>query len=167
MGCVEENGAINGKATVKFDKIATISACLKGNDIEVKIDFKPEYIDFCNYDYISIHQGILDKMYEGFGIKRNHAAEVNEEDDVRRVNNQKNKVTNCLYEKFGAQKAIGEYLPCFIVHSGRAKPTVEDMPQKLPFIQYAAIEHAVQDCKYALVELLDYARYEPNDDEVY
>lgn len=166
VGCVEENGAFS-KTHVKFDKIATISACIIGNDIEVKIAFKPEYKHFCNYDYISIHQGILDKMYEGFGIKRNHAAEVNEEDDVRRVNNQKNKVTNCLYEKFGAQKAIGEYLPCFIVHSGRAKPTVEDMPQKLPFIQYAAIEHAVQDCKYALVELLDYARYEPNDDEVY
>ena len=34
------------------------------------------------------------------------------------------------------------------------------MPQKLPFVQYAALDHAVMDCKYSLVELLDYARYE-------
>lgn len=35
-----------------------------------------------------------------------------------------------------------------------------DMPQRLPFIQYAAIEHAVLDCKYSLIQLLDSARYE-------
>ena len=34
------------------------------------------------------------------------------------------------------------------------------MPQRLPFIQYAAIEHAVLDCKYSLIQLLDSARYE-------
>ena len=52
------------------------------------------------------------------------------------------------------------FVPCMMIHSGRSKPGVNDMPQKLPFLQYAAIEHAVLDCKYSLVELLDYARYE-------
>ena len=47
-----------------------------------------------------------------------------------------------------------------MIHSGRSKPSFKDMPQKQPFIQYAAIEHATLDCKYSLVELLDYARYE-------
>lgn len=46
------------------------------------------------------------------------------------------------------------------VHSGRSKPSAEDMPQHLPFIQYATIEQAVLDCKYSLVELLDFARYQ-------
>ena len=53
-----------------------------------------------------------------------------------------------------------EFLPGLIIHSGRSKPNESDMPQKLPFIQYAALEHAVMDCKYSLVELLDFARYE-------
>ena len=34
------------------------------------------------------------------------------------------------------------------------------MPQKQPFIQYASLDHAMSDCKYTLVELLDNARYE-------
>ena len=52
------------------------------------------------------------------------------------------------------------FVPGLIIHSGRSKPGINDMPQKLPFLQYAAIEHAVLDCKFSLVELLDYARYE-------
>jgi hypothetical protein len=52
------------------------------------------------------------------------------------------------------------YLPNLRIHSGRSKPSFSDMPQHQPFIQYAAIEHAVMDCKYSLVELLEFARYE-------
>ena len=51
-------------------------------------------------------------------------------------------------------------MPGIMVHSGRSKPNKKDMPQLMPFIQYAAIEHATLDCKYSLVELLDSARYE-------
>lgn len=98
------------------------------------------------YDYISIHQGLLDKLYEGFNCKN---------DNVKKL-----KLTRCLYESFSLGSSIGEYLPNFIIHSGRSKPTEEDMPQKQPFVQYAAIENGVKDCKYSLVELLDYARYE-------
>lgn len=145
---------------ILYDKIATITSTR--NPFEVKIDF--HYTEFAKqYDYISIHQGILDKIYEGFGIK-----EHGEENDSRKC-----VVTHCIHKEFmkaneyepisvtdenGNHKE--DFLPCFIIHSGRAKPTKNDMPQEQPFIQYAAIEHGVQDCKYALVELLDYARYE-------
>ena len=60
----------------------------------------------------------------------------------------------------GEQKISGFFLPHLMIHSGRSKPSISDMPQHQPFIQYAAIEHAVLDCKYSLVDLLDFARFE-------
>ena len=147
----------------KYDKVATIT--FTADPFDVKIDFQHD--EFAKqYDYISIHQGILDKIYEGFGIK-----DQGEANDLKKCH-----VTKRLHEEFmregrytpipvvdregNAQSGDLDFLPCFIIHSGRAKPTKNDMPQELPFVQYAAIEHGVQDCKYALVELLDYARYE-------
>ena len=52
------------------------------------------------------------------------------------------------------------FLPGISVHSGRSRPSEYDMPQQVPFIQYASLEHAVLDCKYTLTELLDSAYYE-------
>lgn len=117
------------------------------------------------YDYFTIHQGLLDKIYEAFEIK----------DNAQR----KHDFTKAFYEKFsntpkqeiipytdqlqigGKNESIdGFFLPRMYIHSGRSKPALSDMPQKQPFIQYAAIEHAVLDCKYSLIELLDFARYE-------
>lgn len=99
------------------------------------------------YDYISIHQGILDKIYENLGVKNNDEG--------------KCKLTASIHQCMMADKSTyGSYLPRFIIHSGRAKPTKNDMPQEQPFIQYAAIENAVKDCKPMLVELLDFAKYE-------
>lgn len=116
------------------------------------------------FDYISIHQGLLDKIYEHFGVKRD--------------SEKKHKVTLGLYEEFVKEpldtmtvsykekdgdkvsEKIGYFLPRLMVHSGRSKPSFVDMPQQQPFIQYSAIEHATLDCKYSLVELLDFARYE-------
>lgn len=101
------------------------------------------------FDFISIHQGILDKVYEKLDIKQDKS--------------EKCKLTACIHHcLMKDNQTIGDYLPRFIIHSGRAKPTEEDMPQKQPFIQYAAIENAVKDCKTMLVELLDYAKYESN-----
>lgn len=116
------------------------------------------------FDYISIHQGLLDKIYEHFGIKKE--------------SKYKHQVTLHLYETFANKPSdylediykekendvtvekVGYFLPRLMVHSGRSKPSFVDMPQQQPFIQYSAIEHATLDCKYSLVELLDYARYE-------
>ena len=107
------------------------------------------------FDRISIHQGLLDKLYEVFRIKDKPE--------------EKEKLTKKFYEDFSSHKDIITYqddnnekyfLPGMCIHSGRSKPSGLDMPQEIPFIQYASIEHAVLDCKYSLVELLDFARYE-------
>lgn len=160
----------DGETFTKYDKIATITSSKNTFNIDIEfhkfIDEDGNEFDFANkYDYISIHQGILDKIYEGFGIKEGGTKEEREENNPKKCN-----VTNRMHEKFMLDtKTIkfadddtsnNVFLPRFIIHSGRAKPTKEDMPQRLPFVQYAAIEHGVQDCKYALVELLDYARFE-------
>ncbi len=100
-----------------------------------------------SFDFISIHQGLLDKLYDAFGIKDNS-------DD-------KIILTNRLHEEF-CSKPCGNrkdgFVPGLIIHSGRSKPAENDMPQKLPFIQYAAIEHSLMDCKYTLVNLLEDAK---------
>lgn len=119
--------------------------------------------EYCEgfFDYLTVHQGLLDKLYEAFGIKD--------------LPQSKDLLTKGIYEHF-CKESVRQIIPVQIkshdkilqrsflsrmmVHSGRSKPGVQDMPQVLPFIQYAALEHAVMDCKYSLVELLDHARYE-------
>lgn len=128
----------------EYGKIAEIS--LDGDDFMISTCGESVVNYKSRYEYISIHQGLLDKLYEGFNCKNDYLGKL--------------KLTRCLYEFFGSGSPIGEYLPNFIIHSGRSKPTEYDMPQKQPFVQYAAIENGVKDCKYSLVELLDYARYE-------
>ena len=101
------------------------------------------------FDYITIHQGVLDKIYTAFGIKDNVIG--------------KYRITNALhrcFSKHDTPKNKKAFLPNFIIHSGRSKPCVEDMPQPQPFVQFAAVDHAVKDCKYTLVELLATAHYE-------
>lgn len=133
-------------------------ACItfKTNKIEIVFNTNGEYAKKC-FHSITIHQGLLDKIYELFEIKGNSSEKVNKEI-----------ITTSIFDTFCCKKKIvlgegdsrKEFLPGIIIHSGRSKPNESDMPQKLPFIQYAALEHAVMDCKYSLVELLDYARYE-------
>ena len=101
------------------------------------------------FDYITIHQGVLDKIYTAFGIKDNAI--------------EKHKVTHALHSCFSKHVTPGDkkaFLPNFIIHSGRSKPSAADMPQHQPFVQFAAVDHAVKDCKYTLVELLATAHYE-------
>lgn len=101
------------------------------------------------FDYITIHQGVLDKIYTAFGIKND--------------GDEKYKVTNALHKCFSKQDTpteVKKFLPNFIIHSGRSKPSKNDMPQEQPFVQFAAVDHAVKDCKYTLVELLASAHYE-------
>lgn len=104
------------------------------------------------FDFISIHQGILDKIYDALGVKEDKEKEV---------------VTKAIFDYFSCKKSEvvsleGDkyYLPQFIIHSGRSKPNKKDMPQHLPFLQFSAIDHAVRDCKYTLTELLYSAHYE-------
>ena len=123
-----------------------------------KIQIKKINPKLGKFDYLTIHQGILDKIYEQF--------------DIRRDPYQKHQFTKLFYKTFCSHKEIIKYrdeqikegnvfyLPNLRIHSGRSKPSFADMPQHQPFMQYSAIEHAIMDCKYSLVELLDFARYE-------
>lgn len=106
--------------------------------LDVDDDFKKKF------HFITIHQGVLDKIYSALGIRKE----------------EKKKVTDVLFDKFSNSVKEDEYLPQFIIHSGRSKPNNADMPQKQPFIQFAALDHAVKDCKYTLTELLYSAHYE-------
>lgn len=102
-----------------------------------------------NFKYISIHQGLMDKMYTEFGI---------EDDDA----DSKKALLNALYNGLMVGKNLenkDSFMPRLTIHSGRGNVTRKDMPNNQPFLQYSAIEHAVLDCKYALVELLDFAKY--------
>lgn len=123
------------------------------------IDGTPKEIVEGMFDSFSIHQGLLDKLYDGFGIKS--------------CPEKKEILTKSFYGYFKKKSCNNSFafreendtfdhwfLPGMTIHSGRSKPSTNDMPQQIPFIQYASIEHAVLDCKYSLVELLDYARYE-------
>lgn len=112
---------------------------------------------------MSIHQGLLDKLYEVFGIKDQQkekerlTRQFHQAFSTSFVNKIKSDDENS--EMIVANKDL-PFLQGLCIHSGRSKPSQIDMPQKLPFIQYASIENAVLDCKYSLVELLDFARYE-------
>lgn len=153
VGCIKSTHEIDGD-DVKFDntfgKIATFVRNVSTGNVELIFENESLGGQFGDvYDYISVHQGILDKIYDNLGIKHN--------------NGEKGKVTECIYRRLMRDaSAIGDYLPNLIIHSGRAKPSEEDMPQKQPFVQFAAIENAVKDCKPMLVDLLDYAKYETN-----
>ncbi len=147
-----------------YSLIAKIGSMSLDSEGMVKVSFTEEgSIYIGKFDRISIHQGLLDKVYETLGFKGNPA--------------KKEEVTNALYEQLSTDrcadmqffydekdKVKGAFLPHLMIHSGRSKPSVSDMPQHQPFIQYAAIEHAVLDCKYSLVELMDYARFEQYED---
>lgn len=134
-------------------KIASLSwSQTDGLRFDGKIRCQEDQVDgyvnnYKQFDRISIHQGLLDKLYEMFGIKDKPQ--------------DKERLTRQFHQAFSNSKNENKnFLPGFCIHSGRSKPSQIDMPQKLPFIQYASIENAVLDCKYSLVELLDFARYE-------
>jgi len=101
------------------------------------------------FKYVSIHQGLIDKMYTEFGIEDKDEAS-------------KKALMHTLYNGIMAGMDIennDSFMPRLTIHSGRGHITRKDMPNNQPFLQYSAIEHAVLDCKYALVELLDFAKF--------
>lgn len=152
------------------------------------IVYEDKYKKFANY--ISIHQGLMDKIYDAFKIKQKESYSEEVQKDSATVSlamktamcsvsvriyeafyggEEKNNNMKDDFEKLLEQFINGpgywerRFCPGFFVHSGRSKPSEFDMPQKQPFIQYAAIENAAYDCKYSLVELLKSARYEPSE----
>ncbi len=111
-----------------------------------------EFSDRCLFDYITIHQGLLDKVY-------NKIANVDTKvvDEFGVEHRKKELVTNKLKEIFIMDsKEYGN----LVIHSGRSKPSLKDMPQQVPFVQFSGIDSSVSDSKTTLVELLNFARYE-------
>lgn len=129
--------------SITYKTIATIEKGGKKDIVKIMLSQDPQ-----KYGYISIHQGILDKIYELLDIKGN--------------DKEQNNVTKKIYSVFTGNEIPekGDFLPNIVIHSGRSKPDGTDMPQPYPFIQYAALEHAVNDSKYTLVQLFDFAKYE-------
>lgn len=137
--------------------------CKYGSIPHIAVRFvSSEYQHF--FDYISIHQGILDKIYDGLNIN-NITAQGNLRQDVIAV--AKCGITTAICNAFqaggspvGTVEDIKRFQSGFFIHSGRSKPSDYDMPQSVPFIQFSAIENAAFDCKYSLVELMKSAYYE-------
>lgn len=122
--------------------------CVELGTIDITNDTKiclNDNISLPKFDYISIHQGMLDKLY---GVDKNK---------------ERREVTDGIYECLSCHRKspIGNgFQEGLSIHSGRSKPEVSNMPQKLPFIQYSALSDALFDCKYTLINLLSYAKYE-------
>jgi hypothetical protein len=147
-----ENAEYKYKGCV-YKVIGTISK--KENSIVIELKNGYETI----FDFISIHQGLLDKIYAQFDIKQADLGN-------------RAKVTRAIYNNFSlnsknentisvlVDNQTYDYLPKFIIHSGRSKPSKDDMPQPQPFVQFSALENVIADCKYSLVELLNMAHYE-------
>lgn len=144
------------------DKINILGRIYKeNNDYKLEL-FNEEKSSLYNaFDFILIHQGLLDKIYNMFEIGDLNVVE-------------KHKITRLLFDSFAKPENLnktvpyideggvkGDFLPQFIIHSGRSKPEYKDMPQQQPFIPFAAMENAVKDCKYTLSELLYSNHYEP------
>lgn len=144
---IEEN---IGKFNANERSIAVIGSIIKDDDGNYNVDIGTDLSN--KFNIISIHQGILDKIYAFFKVGRNKAA--------------KCKITDAIYtafSKIALQKMACNFLPLVIIHSGRSKPNKDDMPQEQPFVQFSALDHAVRDCKYTLTELLLTAHYEKNN----
>ena len=140
---------IKGFSTNKKETV-DVATIKKLDESTIKCDMIDHEFDN-KFDFITIHQGILDKIYETLGIKGNEYSE------------KKKEVTSEIFGKFSAidnKKEKDGFLPQFIIHSGRSRPTKHDMPQEQPFIQFSALDHAIRDCKYTLTELLYSAHYE-------
>ena len=115
---------------------------------DFRIDILNNY-SLKEFKYLSIHQGLIDKMYTEFGIE-------DKDEDIKKD------LMHTLYNSIMVGMDIGNpdsFMPRLTIHSGRGHITRKDMPNNQPFLQYSAIEHAVLDCKYALVELLDFAKF--------
>ena len=138
----------------EIDRNVCVLGSLKEDDANGYVIAFEANIDIRNkFDIISIHQGILDKIYSTFNIKEKK--------------DEKYKITKVIHDVFSRfcniESGTKAYLHNLIIHSGRSKPNEEDMPQHQPFVQFAAIDHAVRDCKFTLSELLLTAHYEKNN----
>jgi len=83
-----------------------------------------------NYDFVLIHQGLLDKIHELFSI------------DIDTIHKTLSGFIRAKYHN--------------MVHSGRSKP--DKIPKDTIFVLFSSLEKVLEDCKFSLTELLYSAR---------
>lgn len=150
---IQEN-SVGRKGNFSLHSHCVEIARIRADKDEYIVDFRAEAEQYKNsFDLISIHQGILDKLYDWLGIKHQ--------------NDRMELLTKALYDAFGRGTSVRlplhdthYLLPGMSIHSGRSLPSADDMPQHIPFIQFASLENAINDCKYSLVELMEHAYYD-------
>jgi hypothetical protein len=153
----EDRGEINEKR-IKFEKaklarknIYLLTAEEHDGDFEF-LDLNREVVATMNregqfewldgtptpYNFLTIHQGILDKM---INYCKEELAERNITQPISRA--------DYVFENF---RKVFQANFRYLIHSGRAKtPT---LPKDTAFIQLSTLEAAMADCKYTLTSLL-------------
>jgi hypothetical protein len=86
------------------------------------------------YDFLSIHQGLIDKIRDNSGL--DIKGESDDNDSLEKIFKKDNK----LWKQF-------------IVHSGRSIPAQGDFFSYALFLQFASLEAALYDSKYTLADL--------------
>jgi hypothetical protein len=139
-------------------KIRNIGKIEKNGDIELN-----DNLNVNKFDFVTIHQSLLDKIYGFLEIEEKEEKE--KEIDKIKFTARLHKIFNKNPKEFEEDKITLDFaVPRLIIHSGRSRPSMKDMPQHQPFIQFSALENAIKDCKYTLTELLYSAHYEKNSD---
>ena len=88
-----------------------------------------------NYDFLLIHQGLLDKLFTTLKTKFEQLGD----EAIKEI------IFSNIQNYFGIRYKT-------IIHSGRSKP--EYLPKKAIFNQFSSVENALFDCKFTLTELL-------------
>lgn len=126
---------VAGKFTfinLKHEVVAELKHSAK---FEWKRGFQEEY----GYHFISLHQGLLDRMVK-------HCRKQLETDQIL-PNRQK--AASHIFKQF--REAFEAHFR-YLVHSGRAKTLL--LPEDVAFLQSSSLESAFADCKYSLTEFL-------------
>lgn len=170
---IYNNAKDEKKSSLCFSRIFVYNLEFKNIDFRIvdsyknnkqKISINPEWPTI-----ISVHQGLLDKISDGFYQYDNTDNDFNNTSN-RNNSNQSNSMYSQRYDKL-VEKIKDKFFrlkdkeknnknkidtvkfnPTRFVHSGRSKPEKEKTPQNTYFIQYSSLETALLDSKYSLCE---------------
>jgi len=151
-----KNVRINDKNTLllKYKNVSVCTIFLKGNVLYI-IDAEGNYVsdikfenygnnsgfihneseNSINFHFVSIHQGIIDKVKKVI---------------PKDVILSRSKITSDFLENISNLFEMPENN--IFVHSGKSRPSKDDLPSKFSFIPFESIEYAVKDCKLLLTE---------------
>ena len=156
---IDDSFKIHG--LLRFDDYSNaqtvIIGSVKKEEERFSIYLEKEFSDaYPEFDYLTIHQGLLDKIYEKLMVIKAPFDSNDTKFEIYRVTNE---FCRAFLNSKELDKTTG-FCSGFTIHSGRSKPEEYNMPQKVPFIQYSALSSAIHDCKYTLINLLDYSKVE-------